>query len=137
MKKRAMIALAVLGMMGQSYAMHEMQHGFVLSADDRYGSHLVATGHHSRQAEISGDLQIEAREEKEKYETRKSLNENGTVYFLFQAQHLNLPTLQPGQLLEGHIVESPVGKYTPENVIVKKASFRVNRVILNIPNPFF
>ncbi|RYZ80281.1 MAG: hypothetical protein EOP04_26180, partial [Proteobacteria bacterium] len=30
---------------------HEMQHGFVLAEDSKFASHLVATGHHSRQVE--------------------------------------------------------------------------------------
>ena len=44
---------------------HEMQHGFVLAVDDKFASHLVANGHHSRQAEITGTLTIENAEENE------------------------------------------------------------------------
>lgn len=133
-------ALILLTMNTQSQAhtmYHEMQHGFVLSADDKYGSHLVATGHHSRQTEIQGELSIEATTEKEFYEKRKTMNTNGGSYFLFQAQTLDLPSLKEGQILNGHIVESSAGKYEPKNTIVKKAVFKVNRVILNIENPFF
>lgn len=116
---------------------HEMQHGFVLSADDKFGSHLVATGHHSRQTEIIGELSIEDRAEMESYSKRKSMNTHGGSYFLFQAQTLDLPSLAEGQVLNGHIVESQVGKYEPKNIIVKKARFKVDRVLLNLENPFF
>ncbi len=116
---------------------HQMQHGFVLSADDQFGSHLVATGHHSRQAEIKIQLVIEDKSEGEVYTKQKSLNINGDTYFLFQAQNVDLPILMSGQILTGHIVESKVGKYESQNIIVKKAILKVERVILNIENPFF
>lgn len=116
---------------------HEMQHGFVMGADDKFASHLVASGHHSRQTEITGELIIENAAENEIYEQRKSLNSNGASYFLFQAQSLDLPSLKAGQILTGHIVESQVGKYEPKNTIVKKAIFKVDQVLLNIVNPFF
>src|SRR5215217_2716235 len=83
----------IAGASWASHAMpHEMQHGFVLSADDQFGSHLVATGHHSRQAEIRGRLAIADPAEAAKYTHRKLLNGNGTAYFLFQAQSLDLPS---------------------------------------------
>lgn len=116
---------------------HEMQHGFIMSADDAFGSHLVASGHHSRQTEIAGELVIEDDLESSYYTERKTQNHSGASYFLFQAQSLDLPTLRQGQILTGHIVESAVGKYESKNIIVKKATFRVDRVILNLPNPFF
>ena len=100
-------------------------------------SHLVATGHHSRQAEITGRLIITDPTENELYTKRKSLNINGGSYFLFQAQSLNLPSLTAGQILTGHIVESTAGKYEPKNIIIKQATFTIDRVILNIENPFF
>jgi len=116
---------------------HEMQHGFILTKDDRFGSHLVATGHHSRQAEITGELIIEHTAAKEFYDKRKALNSGNQVYFLFQAQKLDLPTLKDGQILIGHIVESQVGKYEPKNIIVNEAKFKIEKVLLNIENPFF
>ena len=115
---------------------HEMQHGFVLAADDKFASHLVANGHHSRQAEITGELFIEDPQELEFYQERK-LQSAGGSYFLFQAQTLDLPTLSDGQVLTGHIVESKMGDYEPKNKIVRFATFRVHKVLLNIPNPFF
>jgi len=116
---------------------HQMQHGFVLSHDDKFASHLVATGHHSRQAEITGVLTIESHEENELYAKRKDLNTDGHAYFLFQAQNLNLPTLENGQILQGHIVESQVGKYEPKNIIIRAAKYKIEKVLLNIENPFF
>lgn len=59
------------------------------------------------------------------------------MYFLFQAQNLNLPTLESGQILTGHIVEAQVGKYEPKNVIVRQAKFKIEKILLNIENPFF
>ena len=138
--KKILIVLTVLGAMSQAgaHAMyHEMQHGFVLSDNDTFGSHLVASGHHSRQAEVIGQLTIEDRAEMDNYTKRKSLSPNGEVYFLFQAQSLDLPSLKEGQLLIGHIVESQAGKYEPKNIIVKKATFKVNKILLNMINPFF
>lgn len=115
---------------------HQMQHGFILAADDTFASHLVATGHHSQQTEIIGQLTIADAQEKEFYSQRK-LQSRGQTYFLFQAQHLNLPTLAAGQVLSGHIIESRLGAYEPKNTIVRAATFKVHRVLLNIPNPFF
>jgi hypothetical protein len=114
-----------------------MQHGFILTNEDHFGSHLVATGHHSRQADITGELTIENSEEKQIYQQRKALNTDQGVYFLFQAQDLDLPSLKNGQILTGHIIESHVGQYEPKNIIVKKASFKIEKVLLNIENPFF
>ncbi len=116
---------------------HEMQHGFILSNQDKFGSHLVATGHHSRQAEIVGELVVEDAAEREIYEQRKAANTDGGVYFLFQAQQLDLPNLSAGQVLTGPIVESHVGQYEPRNIIVRAAKYRVDQVLLNIQNPFF
>lgn len=142
MKKLTVFAifLMLLGGTAQAHnhAMpHEMQHGFVLAAGDKFASHLVASGHHSRQTEVTGELIIEDASENEIYQQRKSLNSNGASYFLFQAQSLDLPSLKAGQILTGHIVESQVGKYEPKNTIVKKAIFKVDQVLLNMVNPFF
>lgn len=137
------LLIGLIGITAQSYAQHEntsmyheMQHGFVLSADDKFASHLVATGHHSRQAEIIGELLIDDQQEMEIYQERK-LQSAGSSYFLFQAQSLDLPTLSVGQVLIGHIVESKMGDYEPKNKIVRSASFRVQKILLNISNPFF
>ena len=137
--KVILVLIALIGLMEQSFAQHvhhEMQHGFVLSADDKFASHLVANGHHSRQAEIMGELQINDQEVMEIYQERK-LQSGGSTYFLFQAQNLDLPTLTAGQMLIGHIVESKIGDYEPQNKIVKSATFRIKAVLLNILNPFF
>ncbi len=115
---------------------HQMQHGFILAADDKFASHLVAPGHHSWQVEITGQLSILDPQELKIYVMRKSQSA-GRSYFLFQAQHLDLPTLSAGQVLTGHIVESKIGGYEPKNKIVSSATFKVQRVLLNIPNPFF
>ncbi|MBK7960633.1 MAG: hypothetical protein IPK04_05125 [Bdellovibrionales bacterium] len=137
------VLFGLLGIVSQSYAQHsghsmphEMQHGFVLSADDKFASHLVATGHHSRQTEITGQLLIDDQQEEEFYQERK-LQSSGRSYFLFQAQQLDLPTLSHGQKLVGHIVESKIGAYEPKNIIVRSATFKVEKVPINIPNPFF
>ena len=142
--KSVLLLFTVLGSLNQAFACdvhemahHEMQHGFVLSDGDKFASHLVASGHHSRQAEITGVLTIENPEENEAYANRKALNADGRMYFLFQAQNLNLPTLESGQILTGHIVEAQVGKYEPKNIIIKEAKFKIEKVLLNIKNPFF
>lgn len=137
MKKIAMFLVLFLGITQAQAMGHEMQHGFVLSADDIYGSHLVATGHHSRQAEIKGELVIEEESENEIYKKQKSINTDGRSYFLFQAQSLDLPSIKKGQVLTGHIVESQTGKYEPKNIIVKRAKFKIEKVIINLENPFF
>ena len=141
--KNIALLIGFLGVVSQSYAQHpghsmphEMQHGFVLAADDKFASHLVATGHHSRQAEFTGLLLIDDQQEMEFYQERK-LQSAGGSYFLFQAQNLDLPALSDGQVLTGHIVESKIGDYEPKNKIVRSATFKVERVLLNIPNPFF
>lgn len=115
---------------------HEMQHGFILSEDDQFASHLVASGHHSRQTEVIGQLIIYDQEESQFYQERK-LQSAGSSYFLFQAQNLDLPALRPGQVLSGHIIESKIGDYQPKNKIVRVANFYVNKIFLNIQNPFF
>lgn len=137
------ILISLLSMISQSHAQHaghsmshEMQHGFVLATDDQFASHLVASGHHSRQAEITGLLSIENQHELAIYRERKTLSVGGS-YFLFQAQSLDLPSLKDGQVLTGHIVESKIGDYEPKNIIVKKATYTIEKVLLNIPNPFF
>jgi len=143
----ASLTVALTGITAKSYAQpeaqhvshamsHEMQHGFVLAVDDSFASHLVTSGHHSRQAEIIGQLLIEDPQEMQIYQERKSQSA-GSSYFLFQAQNLDLPTLSAGQVLTGHIVESKLGDYEPQNKIVRSATFRVQKVLLNIPNPFF
>jgi len=115
---------------------HEMQHGFVLAVDDNFASHLVANGHHSRQAEIMGRLTIDDPQEMKIYQERKKVSA-GSSYFLFQAQSLDLPSLKDGQVMTGHIVESKIGDYEPKNIIVKKATYKIEKILLNIPNPFF
>jgi hypothetical protein len=117
---------------------HEMQHGFIISQDDSFFSHLVATGHHSHQLDFSGNLIIQDDVEKKFFSERKKLNTTEKKsYFLFQAQKLNLPHTEDGQVLEGHIVESPVGDYTPQNIIVRDAKIKVKKVQMNLINPFF
>lgn len=133
--KTLVLLIGLIGIVFGSYA-HEMQHGFILAADDKFASHLVATGHHSRQTEITGELLIEDQQEMEIYRERK-LQSGGTTYFLFQAQTLDLPNLSAGQVLRGHIIESKIDDYEPENKIVRSAKYRVQQVLLNISNPFF
>jgi hypothetical protein len=116
---------------------HGMQHGFILSDGDTFGSHLVANGHHSRQVEIIGQLVIQDADELIFYQARKEKSTINQTYFLFQAQHLDLPNLVAGTVLTGHIVESKIGNYEPKNIIVKSATFHVQKVLLNILNPFF
>jgi hypothetical protein len=122
----------------------EMQHGFILRGrHDSFASHLVATGHHSRQVDVLGELIINDPDERGTFEVRKHSNYPVVSYFLFQAQKLNLAELKEGDLgekffeLEGHIVESPIGDYTPKNIIVKSATYRVHNVLINLVNPFF
>ncbi|HXH75353.1 MAG TPA: hypothetical protein VNJ08_10335 [Bacteriovoracaceae bacterium] len=126
-------------MMGmQGHISHEMQHGFIISDDESFFSHLVATGHHSHQLDLSGSLTIQDVAEKEFYLERKKLNTmDKKSYFLFQAQKLNLPFIYDGQSLVGHIVESPIGNYTPQNIIVRDAKVKVEKVHINVSNPFF
>ncbi len=117
---------------------HVMQHGFIISDDDEYFSHLVATGHHSHQLSLLGKLTIKDMSEEALYLKRKKLNiTEKSSYFFFQAQELSLPHTRNGQVLRGHIVESPVGGYTPKNIIVKEATLKVDKVLLNVVNPFF
>ncbi|MEN0059997.1 MAG: hypothetical protein AAGB31_14245 [Bdellovibrio sp.] len=141
--KQLTIILALFGFIFQAQAQdhshsmpHEMQHGFILSEDDTFGSHLVANGHHSRQVEIVGQLTVQDASELAFYKQRKESAINQS-YFLFQAQKLDLPSLTAGKVLTGHIVESKVGGYEPKNIIVKSATFYVQKVLLNISNPFF
>ncbi len=142
-KKILVVVMGLSGIVAQTSAQpkghsmpHQMQHGFVLAADDKFASHLVAPGHHSWQVEITGQLSIQDQQELKIYKLRK-LESAGRSYFLFQAQHLDLPTLTAGQILTGHIVESKLGGYEPKNKIVSVAAFKVQNVLLNIPNPFF
>lgn len=146
MEKMKLLAVVfgLVGIVGQvTYAQHgghsmphEMQHGFVLSSKDKFASHLVAGGHHSRQTDVTGSLSISDPVEAAFYEERKALSAGGT-YFLFQAQKLDLPSVKEGQVLVGHIVESRIGKYEPGNIIVKSATFTIDKVLLNLENPFF
>lgn len=135
--KLLLLFVTVLGLATAQSQSHQMQHGFILSVNDQLASHLVASGHHSRQTEITGALMIEDPRAREFYARRKAVNGSGRVYFLFQAQNLNLPTLSVGQILRGPIVESRVGEYDSKNIIVKDAKFKVQRVLLNLENPFF
>ncbi len=116
---------------------HEMQHGFIISDDDDFFSHLVAPKHHSHQLSLTGTLKIDE-SEVEFYNERKMINaESKGSYFLFQAQKLDLPSTHDGQILSGHIIESPKGDYTPKNIIIKNAKIRVEKVHINMVNPFF
>ena len=116
---------------------HAMEHGFIISDDELYFSHLVATGHHSHQLSFSGKLQFQDSREREIYFEQKKKNKPKKSYFLFQAQRLDLPATREGQVLRGHIVESAIGDYQPKNVIVKDAEITVERVHINTINPFF
>lgn len=116
---------------------HEMQHGFIISEDEAYFSHLVATGHHSHQLSLSGKLKIHDPSEREVFTEKQKENVSKKSYFLFQAQKLNLPHTHQGQVLHGHIIESPVGDYWPKNVVVKDAEIEVKKVHINTINPFF
>lgn len=116
--------------------LHLTQHGFILAADDKFASHLVAPGHHSRQVDVMGELTINDELEQAEYQMRKVISA-GQSYFVFQAQNLDLPTLQEGQILVGHIIESKVGGYDPKNIVVKEGTLKVNKIILNLINPFF
>ncbi len=135
--KLLMIVLVFLLGVQISVSAMQMQHGFILSNNDSLGSHLVANGHHSRQVEIIGKLTIQDSRELSFYRSRKSKNMNNQSYFIFQSQQLDLPNLKAGMVLTGHIVESRMGYYDPQNRIVKSATFHVQRALLNVPNPFF
>ena len=117
---------------------HPMQHGFILNLFGDFASHLVATGHHSHQVNIKGELTILSTNETSEYYRRLKHNvATGKTYFLFQAQNLDLPSILPGHVLKGHIIESKVGSYEPNNIIVTEATYTVKEVLLNIENPFF
>lgn len=135
--KKLIYAIVVIMSLQINAIAHEMQHGFILSNNDSLGSHLVANGHHSRQVEVVGQLTIASSNEQAFYRQRKENSAINQTYFLFQAQQLDLPRLTVGMTLTGHIVESRMGSYEPKNVIVKSATFRIQRILLNIPNPFF
>ncbi len=139
MKKQLItLALLVSGAAHGNTMPHKMQHGFILSQQDRFATHLVATGHHSWQANVSGKLDIANAEERTLYIEKRSENEKGSKYFfLLQAQDLDLPTLSKGQVLHGHIIMSKIGSYEPKNKIVSEATFTVDEVLLNLVNPFF
>lgn len=128
---------AILGSQTNALAQHQMQHGFILSNNDQLASHLVANGHHSRQTEIVGQLTIHNVNERAFYQQRKNASAVNQTYFLFQAQQLDLPRLSAGYVLTGHIIESKIGGYEPKNIVVRSATFRVQKVLLNIANPFF
>jgi len=130
------ILILFIGIQVNAHA-HEMQHGFILTNNDTVGSHLVATGHHSRQTEIVGRLVIQDSNERDFYQDRKEQSSINHTYFLFQAQQLDLPNLSVGKILDGYIIESKIGKYETKNKIVNSATFEVKKIILNIPNPFF
>ncbi len=138
MKSLILITLLFLGPFSyaQEVLEHKMQHGFILSNDDSFASHLVATGRHSRQTNITGKLIIHRWGEELTYQQKRDNNQDKT-YFVFQAQNLDLLTLKEGQHLKGHIIESKKGDYNPKNIIVNNASFYVDKVLLNIINPFF
>lgn len=130
------VVALILGIHINAFA-HEMQHGFILTDNDTFASHLVASGHHSRQVEMIGRLVIPEANEAAFYQQRKEKSTVIPSYFLLQAQQLDLPSLTAGKILTGHIIESKIGDYEPKNVVVKSASFEVQKVLLNIENPFF
>ena len=130
------LVLLILGIQTSASA-QGMQHGFILTNNDTFGSHLVANGHHSRQTEILGQLTIANGKDAVFYHQRKLRSTANQTYFLFQAQQLDLPKLTAGMVLTGHIIESKIGGYEPQRVVVPSATFRIQRVLLNIPNPFF
>ncbi len=130
------VVLLILGMQINASA-QGMQHGFILSNNDTMGSHLVANGHHSRQVEIVGQLTIPNGKDAVFYHQRKLGSAARQTYLLLQAQQLDLARVTTGMVLTGHIIESRIGGYEPKNVVVPEATFRVQRVLLNIPNPFF
>ena len=115
---------------------HPMQHGFILAKKDTFATHLVASGHHSRQVSVWGKLKIIDKKERYIYVSKRKENKN-QFYYLFQAQHLDLPSLKVGETLKGHIVESKVGSYQPGNKIVSEAEFKVEYIFINLLNPFF
>lgn len=136
-----LVFVLFLGIGFTAGAQHEhpkMQHGFILVKGNTFASHLVANGHHSYQVNISVELNIPDRDE-ELYLAERQKKNSGlqTSYFLFQAQELDLPNLKKGQVLEGHIIESEIGKYQPRNEIVSEAVLTVQEVHINIVNPFF
>lgn len=138
MKTSILMSLVAFGLSFHVSAFaHKMQHGFILSDDDTFASHLVANGHHSRQVEIIGQLSVPDAKEMEFYRQRKDLSAINQTYFLFQAQQQDLPSVVAGDVFSGHIIESKTGDYEPKNVVVKAATFRVQKVLLNIANPFF
>jgi hypothetical protein len=115
-----------------------MQHGLVIADGDAFFGHLLAPGHHDHQLDFSGRLAIRDAAEAAVYRERRKRNaEEKGPYFLFQAQKLNLPLTAPGQVLRGHIVEAPIGGYTPRKVIVREATVEVTDVRPNVVNPFF
>lgn len=135
---RMTINLVTMAMSIQLQAIaHEMQHGLILSKDDTYASHLVATGPHSWQTEIMGQLIINDVEEMAFYQQRKRASEVNKSYFVFQAQQIDLPNIAEGMILSGHIIESKIGTYEPKNIVIPSATYKVKKVLLNILNPFF
>jgi hypothetical protein len=140
---RAALVLTVFGFSthaipGYAEGGHKMQHGFVLAEDDRFAEHLVAPGHHSWQTSVGGELVIENDFDRDLYGARKDANrESKKTYFLLQAQNLDLTNVVDGQILEGHIIESKLGEYEPENVILRNAKFIIHKVHTNLVNPFF
>jgi hypothetical protein len=138
MKKISLFLILMSTIITTTAFTHEMQHGFIISEDDAYFSHLVATKHHSHQLSFSGELTIQDSVEEKLFKERKRLNLiDKKSYFLFQAQKLNLPLTSDGQILVGHIIESPIGDYTPQNIIVGEAKIKVDKVRINVINPFF
>ena len=134
MKKLLLLTLTVLST--RVYA-HEMQHGFILATDDKFASHLVADGMHSRQTEVIGTLTITDQAENDLYQQKKSLNSDGKFYYFMLAQQVDLENVKEGQILSGPIVENEVGKFEPKKVLIKQAQFRIDKVLLNVENPFF
>ncbi len=138
MKK--LLLLAMIAMI-QTYSTvgvaHEMQHGFILAPDDSFASHLVADGMHSRQTEVLGSLTIGDESENETYQQKKQLNTDGRYYYYMLAQKVDLENVKVGQVLTGPIVENEVGKFEPKRVLIKLGQFKVERILLNVENPFF
>lgn len=115
----------------------DMQHGFILSYEGGYAEHLVAQGHHSHQLSVIGELRILSGEDGQ-YQKERTENElSHKRYFTLMAQNVDITNVKVGQVLQGHIIESPIGDYTPNKVLVNSATFTVKQILMSVPNPFF
>lgn len=131
--QKLLIILCALLWSFQVQANHKIQHGFVLSEDGNYATHLVATGHHSWQMTLAEELSVPP---SQKHRLATKLAAKGQ-YLLLQAQDLDLNNVEAGTVLTGHIVQADYGDYLPQNKQFPVATFTVTKVIVNLPNPFF